>query len=98
MVLATDVDDVQLGVGAISQINGSEERQLGVLGAVGGKKYLRRKDTQFSLLVRHSEPDITIAPCLRHHYRSFPALTSIVFYLVILASSDESAMKNVLLT
>ena len=51
MVLAPDVDDVQLGAGPIGQVHSRKEGQLGLLGAVGGQKDLRWEDAHLLLLL-----------------------------------------------
>src|ERR687889_1562353 len=46
-----DVDDVQLRVGAVGQVDGRKEGQLGLLGTVGGQKDLRWEDAHLLLLL-----------------------------------------------
>src|SRR5918994_5410827 len=57
MVWADDVDDVQLGAGAVGQVHGGTEGQFRLRGTIGGQYYLHGEDAHLRL-----RSDVVVGP------------------------------------
>src|SRR5918997_1393522 len=86
MVWADDVDDVQLGAGAVGQVHGGTEGQFRLRGTIGGQYYLRGEDAHLRL-----RSDVVVGP---HYWLEPRACATWGLPLPLFARFREEALSE----